>query len=228
MHRDRFGMDTITLAGPLEGKLRALRQAGFTQIMLNARDITGHHAGEAAAIEAVRASGLRVTGFQVLRDFEGLSGHLHAYKLDVAKAMLRMCHAVGAKVLLVCSSTSTHASGDIESQVRDLRKLAMLAVPLGIRIAYEALSWGKYVNELPQAWEIVERADRANLGVAVDSFHILAPPRAWMCWARSMPTRSTWCSWPISCGRRCVRPRRRSTPRAISACFQAKACIAPT
>lgn len=174
MHRDRFGMDTITLAGPLEGKLRALRQAGFTQIMLNARDITGHHAGEAAAIEAVRASGLRVTGFQVLRDFEGLSGHLHAYKLDVAKAMLRMCHAVGAKVLLVCSSTSTHASGDIESQVRDLRKLAMLAVPLGIRIAYEALSWGKYVNELPQAWEIVERADRANLGVAVDSFHILA------------------------------------------------------
>ena len=46
---------------------------------------------------AVRASGLRVTGFQVLRDFEGLSGHLHAYKVDVAKAMLDMCHALGSR-----------------------------------------------------------------------------------------------------------------------------------
>src|SRR5215831_14716746 len=81
MNIDQFGMDTITLAGPLEAKLRAVRDAGFTQIMLQARDIAGHPDGDAAAIEAVRASGLRVTGFQVLRDFEGLSGRLHAYKL---------------------------------------------------------------------------------------------------------------------------------------------------
>jgi len=33
---DDFGMDTITLAGPLEAKLRAIRGAGFTQVMLNA------------------------------------------------------------------------------------------------------------------------------------------------------------------------------------------------
>src|SRR4029077_4394255 len=57
---------------------------------------------------------------------------------------------------------------------RDLRKLATLAVPYGIRIAFEALSWGRHVNELPQAWEIVAEADRANLGVGVYSFHILA------------------------------------------------------
>src|SRR5262249_57913208 len=100
---------------------------------------------------AVRQSGLRVTGFQVLRDFEGLSGHLHAYKLDVAKAMLGMCRALGSKLLLVCSSTSTHASGDPDALARDLRKLATLAIPLGIRIAYEALSWGMHVKELPLA-----------------------------------------------------------------------------
>jgi sugar phosphate isomerase/epimerase len=77
-------------------------------------------------------------------------------------------------VLLACSSTSTHATGERDALVRDLQKLAMLAVPYGIRIAYEALSWGKFVNELPQAWEIVAEADRANLGVGIDSFHILA------------------------------------------------------
>ena len=174
MNLSRFGMDTITLAGPLEAKLRAVRDAGFGQIMLQARDIAGHPAGESAAVSTVRNSGLRVTGFQVLRDFEGLSGHLHDYKVDIAKAMLQMCHDLGSTVLLACSSTSTHASGDRGAQVRDLRKLAMLAVPYGIRIAYEALSWGRHVNELPQAWEIVAEADRSNLGVGIDSFHILA------------------------------------------------------
>jgi sugar phosphate isomerase/epimerase len=174
MNLDHFGMDTITLAGTLEAKLAAVRDAGFTQIMLNATDIVGHPTGERAAIAAVRESGLRVTGFQVLRDFEGLSGHLHAYKVDVAKAMLRMCRALGSEVLLACSSTSAHAVGDPESLIKDLQKLAMLAVPLDIRIAYEALSWGRHVNEFPQAAELVQRADRANLGLALDSFHIFA------------------------------------------------------
>ena len=114
MNLDHFGMDTITLAGPLEAKLRAMRAAGFTQVMLTANDLAGHPGGPDAAIEAVRANGLRVTGFQVLRDFEGLSGHLHAYKVDVAKAMLSMCRALGSKVLLACSSSSAHASGDPE------------------------------------------------------------------------------------------------------------------
>jgi hypothetical protein len=50
MNLDHFGMDTITLAGPLEAKLKAVREAGFTQIMLNATDIVGHPDGEAAAV----------------------------------------------------------------------------------------------------------------------------------------------------------------------------------
>jgi 2-keto-myo-inositol isomerase len=174
MNLDHFGMDTITLAGPLEGKLRAIRAAGFTQVMLNATDIVGHPGGEEAAVAAVRESALRVTGFQVLRDFEGLAGHLHAYKVDVAKAMLLMCQALGSKVLLACSSSSAHASGDASLLINDLQKLATLAVPLGIRIGYEALSWGRHVNQVMQAWDLVNEADRSNLGLALDSFHILA------------------------------------------------------
>jgi sugar phosphate isomerase/epimerase len=167
-------MDTITLAGPLKAKLAAVRRAGFTQIMLSARDIAGHPDGEAAAVAAVRGSGLRVTGFQVLRDFEGLSGNLHEYKTGIAMAMLRMCRALGSDLLLVCSSTSTHATGDTDALAADLAKLAMLAVPMNVRIAYEALSWGRHVNQFMQSWEVVRRADRANLGLALDSFHVLA------------------------------------------------------
>ncbi len=171
---DDFGMDTISLAGPLPAKLRAIREAGFSQVMLSARDLVGHAEGVEAAIAAVRESGLRVTGFQVLRDFEGLSGQMHDYKVDIAKSMLELASAVGAKVLLACSSTSAHASGDRDLVARDLRKLAMLAIPHGIRIAYEALSWGRTIEEFPAAWDVVMRADMPNLGLGLDSFHMFA------------------------------------------------------
>ena len=169
-----FGMDTITLAGTLAQKLAAIKGAGFSQVMLMARDLVSHAEGVDDAVRVVRASGLRVTGFQVLRDFEGLTGHLHDYKIDVAKSMLEMCHAVGAKLLLVCSSTSTHATGDPDTLARDLRKLAMLALPLGIRVAYEGLSWGRSINEFTTAWDVVCRADAPNLGIGIDSFHAFA------------------------------------------------------
>jgi len=169
-----FGMDTITMAGTLEAKLDAMKGAGFSQVMLMARDLVSHPGGVAGAVAAVKASGLRPTGFQVLRDFEGLSGHLHDYKIDIAKSMLEMCAATGSKVLLVCSSTSRHATDDVQALARDLKKLAMLAIPLGIQIAYEGLSWGRNINEFTSAWDVVCLADCPNLGIGLDSFHIFA------------------------------------------------------
>ena len=174
MNISGFGMDSITLAGPLAAKLEAMKEAGFSQVMLKANDLVGHPDGLDAAVREVRKSGLRGTGFQVLRDFEGLSGHLHDYKVDIAKSMLQMCAALGCKVLLACSSTSKHASEDLDHIARDLRKLAMLALPLGIRIAYEGLSWGRTVNEFVTAWDVVSRADCPNLGIGLDSYHIFA------------------------------------------------------
>ena len=151
--------------------------------MLKANDIVGHPEGIGAAVRAVKASGLRVTGFQVLRDFEGLSGHLHDYKVDIAKAMLEMAHALGAPVLLACSSTSQHASGDLDAIARDLRKLALLALPLGIKVAYEGLSWGRHINEFTTAWDAVRRADMPNLGLASTR-------------TTSSPPRPRWTAWP--------------------------------
>jgi sugar phosphate isomerase/epimerase len=81
-------------------------------------------------------------------------------------------------VLLACSSTSAHATQDLDHIARDLRKLAMLALPLGIRIAYEGLSWGRTVNEFTASWDVVCRADCPNLGIGLDSFHIFAAKTA--------------------------------------------------
>ena len=166
-----FGMDTASLAGALEAKLAAVHAAGFRQVMVSAADVVSHPAGTDAAVEALRASGLRVTGFAVLRDFEGLGGHLHDYKLDIAKAMLSTCDRVGSRLLLVEASVSTHAQTDATSIVRDLRKLAMLAIPFGIRIAFKALPWSRTVHHYLAAADLTYRAGCPNIGIAIDSLH---------------------------------------------------------
>jgi len=166
---DDFGMATVTLTGSLEARLAAIRDVGFTQVMLEAGDIAQHPGGVEAAARAVAASGLRVTGLQWLRDFEGLSDQQHAYKLEVAQALLQMAHAVGAPMLMVSASTYPVAAQDLEIIARDLRKLAMLAIPLGLRVAYEAARGARAVHDLFDAWDVVDRADMPNLGLAIDA-----------------------------------------------------------
>src|SRR5205814_4619410 len=121
---DDFGMDTASLAGSLECKLAAVRDAGFSQTMISASDVVGHPSGIDAGVRAVRESGLDVTGLEALRDFEGLDGRMHAYKVDVAKSMLEVCSRLGGHLLLVEATTSTHAAADAERVARDLRMLA--------------------------------------------------------------------------------------------------------
>jgi sugar phosphate isomerase/epimerase len=168
-----FGMDTASLAGPLERRLEVIRASGFSQVMISAVDIVGHPQGRAGGARAVRASGLRVTGFEMLRDFEGLDGQLHNYKVDVAKSMLALCREVGGSLLIVEATTSTHASSDAERSARDLRKLALLAIPLGVRIGLKPRLGSRTAPDLATASDIVFRAECPNLGIAIDSFDML-------------------------------------------------------
>jgi len=171
---DDFGMDTASLAGSLESKLAAVRGAGFSQAMISASDVVGHPSGIDAGVRAVRESGLHVTGLEALRDFEGLDGRMHAYKVDVAKSMLEVCGRLGGRLLLVEATTSTHADPDAERITRDLRMLATLAIPMGIRIAYKGMAWSRTTKDFAAAGDLVFRANCPNLGVAIDAFDVLA------------------------------------------------------
>lgn len=171
---DDFGMDTGSLLGSLDAKLEAARSAGFTQIMLAAQDVLGYPGGFEAAADLVRNFGLRITGFHGLQDFEGLAGHEHSFKIDSAKAMLDMCHALDCRLLVVQSSTLRHSDSDIGAIARDLRKLAVLAVPMNIRIAYEAVARACHVNNFLKAADVIIQADMPNLGLAIDSLQMMA------------------------------------------------------
>ena len=169
-----FGIDCASMAGSLETRLAAARQAGFTHAMIAATDIVGHPVNTETAVQAIRNSGLRVTGLEALRDFEGLSGKLHEYKVDVAKSMLQLCGRIGGRLLLTEASSSAHADIDPEKIARDLRKLAFLALPMGIRIAFKGVSWSRTVRDFTAAAEIISLADCPNLGLAIDAFDVIA------------------------------------------------------
>ena len=174
MNYNDFGIDSVSLAGSLETRLAAARQAGFSQVMISADDIVGHPAGTAEGVRAIRESGLRVTGLEALRDYEGLGGKMHEYKVDIAKSMLELCRSIGGRLLLTEASTSVHADIDAEWIARDLRKLATLALPLGIRIAFKPVSWSRTARDLASACDLVSLADCGNLGLAIDAFEMIA------------------------------------------------------
>jgi sugar phosphate isomerase/epimerase len=88
--------------------------------------------------------------------------------------MLEVCSELGARLLVVEASTSVHVDAKADAIVRDLRMLAVLAIPMGIRIAFKGVSWSRTVRNFVAASELLYRADCPNLGLAIDAFDILA------------------------------------------------------
>lgn len=169
-----FAVESRSLAGALPAKLGAVLAAGLSQISLCAQDIVTHPDGVDAAVASVLASGLRVSAFHTTVNFEGVTGPAHAYKLDVAKAMLSMCHALQCRLLVLPSSTLAQGAGNTTTRVQDLRQLAMLAIPMAIKVAYQGASAGAMVKDYLQAWDLVCEADMPNLGLCLDTYELLA------------------------------------------------------
>jgi sugar phosphate isomerase/epimerase len=116
----------------------------------------------------------------------------HADRVLVLRAQ---SSELGAKLLCICSNVHEDALGEPERSAADLAELADLAARRGYRIGYEALAWGKHVKDWMQAWDIVRMADRPNLGIVLDSFHICVRNNPIAPIADLPPTASRWCRW---------------------------------
>lgn len=172
MDFDSVALDTSAMAGPLEVRLQAAINNGFRQVVFSAADLVNHPGGVDDAVALVRGSAVRVQALRQMQDFEGLTGPLHQYKVNVAKGLLNLCRAVGAPMLLVTASTVAEAAEDDERVAHDLAKLATLAVPKGIDIAYQAQPGSRVAADVVSAEACVNAADRANLGLAIDTGHL--------------------------------------------------------
>jgi 4-hydroxyphenylpyruvate dioxygenase len=165
---------TVSISGDLREKLEAIAAADFDGVEIFENDFLAFDRSPREVGQMVRDLDLTITLFQPFRDFEGLPEPQRSQAFERAERKFELMGELGTDLMLVCSSVSPLALGGVDRAAGDLRELGERAVRHGVRIGYEALAWGRHVNDHRDAWEIVRRADHPSIGLILDSFHTLS------------------------------------------------------
>lgn len=165
---------TVSISGNFIEKLAAIAAAGFDGIEIFENDFLAFDGSPRDVGRMVRDAGLAITLFQPFRDFEGLPEPQRSRAFDRAERKFDVMQELGTDLMLICSNVSPISLGGIDRAASDFHELGARAAARGLRVGYEALAWGKHINDHRDAWEIVRRADHPNVGLILDSFHTLA------------------------------------------------------
>lgn len=165
---------TVSISGTLEGKLRAVADAGYQGVEIFENDLLAFPGSPQDVGNLIRSLGLECTLFQPFRDFEGMPGEQRGRAFERMKRKFDVMAELQTDLVLVCSNCSPASLGDRDIIVSDLAELGELAAQHGMRIGYEALAWGRHVHDHREAWSIVRDVDHPNIGLILDSFHSLS------------------------------------------------------
>jgi len=170
----RLAIATVCLSGGLVEKLEAIAAAGFKDVEIFENDLLSFNGTPADVRRMVADLGMQIITFQPFRDFEGMPGEKRARAFARAERKFDLMQELGCDLLLVCSNIAPDSVGGIDRAAADLAELGERAGKRGLRIGFEALAWGRHINDYRDAWEAVRRADHKAVGLVLDSFHTLA------------------------------------------------------
>lgn len=170
----RTSIATVCLSGSLTEKLDAAARAGFDGVEIFENDLLASTLGPEEIRDRCADLGLTIELYQPVRDVEALPEEEFARALRRARHKFALARRLGADTVLLCSSTAPSALDDDALAAAQLGRVADAAADFGVRVAYEALAWGRHVNTYEHAWDIVRAAGHPGLGLCLDSFHILA------------------------------------------------------
>ena len=165
---------TVCLSGTLPEKIEAIAAACFKGIEIFENDLLSFNGTPRDVRRMIDDCGLATVTFQPFRDFEGMPEPARAKVFARAERKFDIMAELGCDLLMVCSNVAPESQGGIDRAAADFNALAERAASRGMRIGFEALSWGRHIHDYRDAWEVVRRADHPALGVVLDSFHILA------------------------------------------------------
>ena len=165
---------TVSLSGTLGEKLEAIAAAKFDAVEIFENDLVTFNGTPADVRRACRELGLDIVTLQPFRDFEGMPAGPRERGFARAERKFDVMQELGCDLLMICSNVAAEALGGIDRAAADLRELGERAARRGLRIAFEALAWGRHINDYRDAWEAVRRADHPAVGLVLDTFHILA------------------------------------------------------
>jgi len=170
----KLGIATVCLSGTLDDKLAAVAAAGFDGVEIFENDLVVSPWSPKQLRDRCADLGLTIDLYQPFRDFEAVPPDVLAANLRRAEHKFDVMAELGADTMLVCSSVSRDAVDDDDLAAEQLHLLAERAAARGMRIAYEALAWGRFVSTYDHSWRIVRRAGHPALGLCLDSFHVLS------------------------------------------------------
>ena len=170
----KLSIATVCLSGGLDEKLEAIAAAGFKGVEIFENDLLSFNGTPAEIRRRVADLGLDIITFQPFRDFEGMPPDKRERVFARAERKFDLMGELGCDLLMICSNVAPDCLGGIDRAAGDLRELGERAAKRGLQIGFEALAWGRHINDYRDAWEAVRRADHANVGVVLDTFHILA------------------------------------------------------
>jgi 4-hydroxyphenylpyruvate dioxygenase len=165
---------TVCLAGTLNEKLEAIAAARFKGVEIFENDLLSFDGTPAQVGRRIKDLGLEAVTFQPFRDFEGMPEPQRSKAFSRAERKFDLMGELGCDLLMVCSNVSPDSLGGIDRAVADFRALGERAGNRGLRVAFEALAWGRHIHDYRDAWDVVRRADHPAVGLALDTFHILA------------------------------------------------------
>jgi 4-hydroxyphenylpyruvate dioxygenase len=170
----RTSIATVCVSGTLTEKLHAIAEAGFDGVEIFEPDLLASPASPEEIAALAQRLGLSLDLYQPFRDAEGVTDDLFPAVLHRARAKFDLMRRMGTETMLVCSNVATASVDDDTVSSEQLRRLGDEAERQGVRLAFEALAWGRFVDDYRRAWRIVELADHPAVGVCLDSFHILS------------------------------------------------------
>jgi len=165
---------TVCLSGGLREKLEAIAAAGFKSVEIFESDLLSYHGTPTDVAKEMADLGLKPITFQPFRDFEGMPDAQRQKTFDRAERKFDLMQELHCDLLMVCSNVSPDSLGGIDRAAADFRELGERAAKRGLRVGFEALAWGRHINDYRDAWEVVRRADHNAIGLVLDTFHTYA------------------------------------------------------
>ena len=165
---------TVSINGTLREKIYAIANAGFDGVEIFENDFLTNNLSPKEVKNIVKDNGLAITLFQPFRDFEGMPDKHRIRAFERAKRKFDIMGELETDLILICSNTSNISLGGVNRAADDFFELGEIAKERSIKVGYEALAWGKYINDHRDAWEIVRRTNHDNIGIILDSFHTLS------------------------------------------------------
>ena len=168
----KLSCTTVTFGCPVDQAVRAMQKVGFTSTELWPRDYYFSNEGPDAVLGLLGETGMSVSCYQNLRNYEGMPEAQRRDKQRIAEQLFLQMQLLGVETLVLCSNIDPDSRGDEARIIADLRELGDLAARFGRRVAWEPICWGRWVKDYRHAWRIVKKVEHDAIGLVLDCFHI--------------------------------------------------------